>query len=155
MSLSALLIAHFRKWAAVAVFLLFAANPQANAQASKTLRIDIGGDVYQIELATTPEARGRGLMYREQLDPHGGMLLVYPSDGDHRIWMKNVPIALRVYWLDSNFEVIAERRLPPCEADPCPVYAAQKPSRYVLELADREHPLRPGERLEGIGPLQP
>jgi hypothetical protein len=106
-----------------------------------------------VELATTPEARGRGLMYRERLDPRGGMLLVYRNDGNHRIWMKNVPIALRVFWIDRDFRVIDARRLPPCKADPCPVYAVDRDSRYVLELADRDHGLRPGDIVSGLDSL--
>ena len=114
----------------------------------------IGGERYEVELATTPEARGRGLMHRESLDPRGGMLLVYRDEGNHRIWMKNVPIALRVFWIDRDFRVIDARRLPPCKEDPCPVYAADRDSRYVLELADRDHPLRPGDRVSGLENLQ-
>ena len=155
MSLSVLLIAHFRKWAVAALLLLLLASSLAHGQAAKTLAVDIGEAHYRIELATTPEARSKGLMFREHLDPRGGMLLVYSNDDDHRIWMKNVPITLRVYWLDANFEVIVMRRLPPCKADPCPVYAAPKPSRYVLELADRDHGLRPGDRISGLDSLVP
>jgi len=135
--------------------LLLLAISLTRGQAAKSLAVDIGGEEYRIELATTPEARARGLMFREHVDPHGGMLLVYGSDGDHRIWMKNVPIALRVYWIDSSFEVISAQRLPPCAMNPCPVYAAPGASRYVLELADREHELRPGDRISGLGSLLP
>ena len=115
----------------------------------------IGGVRYEVELATTPEARSRGLMHREHVEPRGGMLLVYRNPGNHRIWMKNVPIPLRVYWIDSNAEVIGTRRLEPCSSDPCPVYAVEKPSLYVLELADRDHGLLPGDRIRGLDSLPP
>jgi uncharacterized membrane protein (UPF0127 family) len=153
MSLSALLIAHFRKWQIASVFLVFAGNAAADSRPANLLSIDIHGAVYRVELATTPETRARGLMFRESLDPHGGMLLVFAREGDRRIWMKNVPIALRVYWIDDDYEVVAELRLPPCKADPCPVYAAGRPARYVLELADRDHPLRVGDRINGLDSL--
>lgn len=149
-----LLIAQFRNWTVAAIFLLLA-GAAADAGPSEMLHIEIGDESYRVELATTPEARARGLMYRRDLDPRGGMLLVYTRDGDHRIWMKNVPIALRVYWIDSNFEVVTARRLPPCEADPCPVYAADRATRYVLELADRDHGLLPGDRIRGLDSLPP
>ena len=41
-------------------------------------------------------------------------MLVYPQAGDHRIWMKNMRIALRVYWIDEHFTVIGAQRLEPC-----------------------------------------
>ena len=133
---------------------LLAISP-AHGQALKTLAVDIGGDEYRIELATTPEARARGLMFREHLDPHGGMLLVYRHPDDHRIWMKNVRIPLRVYWIDSDGRVIGVKRLEPCSSNSCPVYAVEKPSLYVLELDDRDHGLAPGDRIRGLDSLSP
>ena len=151
-----LVIAHFRNRAAIVILLLVTglALPVAGQQAL-THEIGIGGEIYEVELATTPKARSRGLMHRRELDPRGGMLLVYRNDGNHRIWMKNVPIALRVYWIDRNYRVVHAQRLPPCEADPCPVYAASKPTLYVLELADRDHDLFPGDPVSGLDSLPP
>lgn len=153
MSITNLLIAHFRKWQIASIFILLAGDATAESGVARLLNIDIDGEDYRVELATTSEERGRGLMFRQSLDPRGGMLLVFSHEGDRRVWMKNVPIALRVYWIDGNFEVVAARRLPPCKADPCPVYAARKASRFVLELADRDHQLRVGDRIEGLGVL--
>jgi uncharacterized membrane protein (UPF0127 family) len=133
------------------VLLAVLAGP--GARQALAYEIIVAGERYDVELATTPEARGRGLMYREQLDPRGGMLLVYRNDGNHRIWMKNVPIALRVFWIDRDYRVIDARRLPPCKTDPCPVYAADRDSRYVLELSDRDHGLRPGDLVKGLDSL--
>lgn len=144
-----LVIAQFRKRTAILVPSLGLALAVAG-QMALAHEISIGGELYEVELASTPEARGKGLMHRQALDPRGGMLLVYRNDGNHRIWMKNVPIALRVYWIDRKFRVVHALRLPPCVADPCPVYAAEDDSRYVLELADRDHPLEPGDRVYGL-----
>ena len=66
----------------------------------------LGEEIYQIEIARTPARRQQGLMHRSHLGPRQGMLLVYSQAGDHRIWMKNVLIPLRVYWIDASFEVI-------------------------------------------------
>ena len=90
-------------------------------------------------------------MHRSNLGPRQGMLLVYSQAGDHRIWMKNVLIPLRVYWIDARFEVIKVQRLEPCRADPCPVYAASRDSQYVLELAaDYDHSLAAGDKIEAL-----
>ena len=112
--------------------------------------LQLGGDIYQIEMAASPAHRQQGLMYRSQLGRRQGMLLVYPRAGDHRIWMKNVLISLRVYWIDASFEVIEVQRLEPCRSEPCPVYAAGRDSQYVLELGDYDHPLAAGDKIEGI-----
>jgi len=114
------------------------------------MQLEIGEQTYHIELALTSSERRRGLMHRQKLDRNTGILLVYRTPGDHRIWMKNVLIPLRVYWIDEEFRVIEMQRLEPCIQNPCPVYAAAKPSLYVLELSDHEHDLQPGDRLESI-----
>lgn len=118
-----------------------------------SIGLKLGHGDYRIELATTSEQRRLGLMHRSRLGPRQGMLLVYPQPGDHRIWMKNVLVALRVYWIDTEFTVIDTQRLEPCSADPCPVYGVAADSRYVLELGDYEHPLKPGDRIDGLGDL--
>ena len=112
----------------------------------------VNGQVYQVEMAVTPRQRQLGLMYRQQLDDDRGMLLVYPASGDHRVWMKNMSIALRVFWLDENLRVQASQRLEPCVSTPCPVYGAEAASRYILELNDRDHPIRVGDRFSGLEP---
>ena len=105
---------------------------------------------YQVELATSAEQRRLGLMHRSQLGPRQGMLLVYPQAGDHRIWMKNMLIPLRVYWIDAGSVVIGVQRLQPCTAGLCPVYAVDGDSQYILELGDYDHPLGVGDRIENI-----
>ena len=114
------------------------------------IEIRVAGTGFEVELATTPEQRRRGLMHRRYLTRGRGMLLVYPEAGDHRVWMKNMHFPLRVYWLDAEAKVVGAQRLEPCRQAPCPVYAAPKPSRYVLELGDYEHNLKPGDRVDGL-----
>ncbi len=118
--------------------------------ASELREVAINDARYRIELATTATARQQGLMHRSSLGNDRGMLLVYPRAGEHAIWMKNMRIPLRVYWIDTEFRVVAIRRLEPCRADPCPTYRPAVESRYVLELNDREHPIALGDRLTGL-----
>jgi len=114
------------------------------------IELELGQSIYQVEMATTPGQRQQGLMHRQQLAPGEGMLLVYQQAGDHRIWMKNMLIPLRVYWIDEEFTVIDMQRLEPCVGPPCPVYSVTRDSRYILELGDYEHPLAPGDKIKEI-----
>ena len=127
------------------LLLLFASFSTVHA-----LELRLAQDYYQIELATTVAQRRLGLMHRSQLGPRQGLLLVYPQAGDHRIWMKNMLIPLRVYWIDASSVVIDMQRLEPCDAEPCPVYAVAGDSQYVLELGDYAHPLEVGDEIENI-----
>ena len=122
----------------------------ASYNAVHALDLRLGQDDYQVELAASPEQRRLGLMHRSQLGPRQGMLLVYSRADDHRIWMKNMLIPLRVYWIDANSVVIAVQRLEPCNAEPCPVYFVAGDSQYILELGDYDHSLEVGDRIENI-----
>jgi len=132
--------------AALSVLLMLSSG----AVQAQTVELSLGQSSYEIELARTPQQRQRGLMHRQHLSPRQGMLLVYPQAGDHRIWMKNMRIPLRVYWIDESFIVVSVQRLQPCSETPCPVYSAPGDTRYVLELGDYEHQLARGDKIEGI-----
>lgn len=121
--------------------------------ATQFLEISVGAVTYQVQVAQTSPERRQGLMQRVSLDRYRGMLLVYRKSGDHRIWMKNMLIPLRVYWIDNDARVIEMQRLEPCQQSPCPVYAASRPSRYVLELSDHEHALKAGDIIDGLRDL--
>ena len=117
------------------------------------ITLEIGKQRYRVELAATPEQRQRGLMYRTELAADRGMLLVYTNPGDHRIWMKNMHIPLRVYWIDASHRIIHEQRLEPCGLPPCPTFSAPGESRYILELADRDHRIEVGDSVTGLDAL--
>jgi len=134
---------------AVAILLCTCLAP-GSAVAGEIVDLAIGNSAYKIELAVSPAQRRQGLMFRQQLDSRQGMLLVYQHAGDQRIWMKNMRIALRVFWIDDEFTVISVQRLEPCSDSPCPVFSAPRPARFVLELGDYEHALGPGDKLAGL-----
>lgn len=95
------------------------------------------GFCLQAEIADTAERREVGLMFRGQLGADRAMLFVFPEDGMHRFWMKNMAMPIDIVWLSAQKSVlfIAES-VPPCAADAaCPVYSSPQPCRYVLELA--------------------
>ena len=120
------------------------------ASSASALELKLGLKTYDIEIADTKAQRQRGLMHRPHLAPDEGMLMIYPQAGDHRIWMKNMLIPLRVYWIDAGFEVIDVQRLEPCSSQPCPVYSVSRDSKYVLELGDYDHALATGDDVMGI-----
>lgn len=134
----------------VSCALFICAVATANSPQLETIKISVNSASYQVELAATAEHRQRGLMFREKLDPGKGMLFVYAKSGDHRIWMKNTLIPLRVIWIDEAYRVISIQRLLPCETSPCMVYAAPGPSRFILELGDFEHSIKVNDRVRGI-----
>ncbi|MCU0653655.1 MAG: DUF192 domain-containing protein [Candidatus Pacebacteria bacterium] len=90
---------------------------------------------YGVEVASTPEARDTGLMFRKQLDRDRGMLFVFDRDGSYHFWMKNTLIPLDIIWIGSDRRIAyISKNTPPCNSDPCPQYGPSSPARYVLEI---------------------
>ncbi len=111
----------------------------------------LGGERFQIELATTPSSRLRGLMHRPPLASNQGMLFIYPDQAPRSFWMKNVSFAIDILYLDTDWRLVhLHEAVPPCRSDPCPGYPSHEAARYVLELpagTASRLPLEPGTRL--------
>lgn len=57
---------------------------------------------FTVELAETPEARQRGLMYRESLAPDAGMMFDFEVEQPVSIWMANTPISLDLIYIRAD-----------------------------------------------------
>ena len=75
--------------------------------------------------------RFRGLMFRRNLSPEEGLLLVYNRDGriDTSIHMLFMWIDLAVIWIDSSLKVVDTCHARRWRA----AYLPNRPARYVLE----------------------
>jgi uncharacterized membrane protein (UPF0127 family) len=96
------------------------------------------GAIYEVELARTPEEQARGLMFRESLRDHAGMIFLFSQEPaiPHHFWMKNTMIPLDMIWIEANGKVaFISANTPPCKADPCPMYGPDTPIPIVLEIA--------------------
>jgi len=86
----------------------------ACAPDSVSLRGPWGQARFSIELADTPQARSRGLMFRETLARSAGMLFVYDRPQRATFWMKNTLIPLDMVFIDHRGMVryVHERAIP-------------------------------------------
>jgi hypothetical protein len=100
--------------------------------AANTIPLYIGEHVLQVELATTPEERAQGLMFREDLPSNGGMLFVFPSSLPRAFWMQNTPLPLSIAFLDEEGRILNIAQMEPL--DPGPRYHSAGPARYALEV---------------------
>jgi uncharacterized membrane protein (UPF0127 family) len=112
-----------------------------------TATAEIAGETIQLEVAKTPEQQATGLMFRESLAADRGMLFPFENERIARFWMKNVSISLDMIFLNGNSIVGIAADVPPCQADPCPVYGPETSANQVI-LVDQVIELRGGRAAE-------
>lgn len=102
-----------------------------------TIASSNGQHRFVIERAVTAQQQERGLMFRTDLTPDGGMLFwPYPAGGgaprEASFWMKNTPTPLDIVFIrpDGTIATIAENAVPYSET-PIP---SGEPVGAVLEL---------------------
>ena len=154
---------------AVAALALVACSPQVAAEAGASaeaaaqathpvsgLRIipltvtSAGGThSFKVEVADTPEAQSKGLMFRTELGPDEGMIFPYDGTTAQSFWMKNTPLPLDIIYVgpDNRISNIAANTTPYSLE---PVYSVG-PVLGVLELAGgraAELGIEPGDKVE-------
>jgi len=118
--------------AAAAVMLAVSASPGTPAVVPLTLP---SGKVLQAEAMVSDEDRAMGLMFRPSLPLDRGMIFVFEMPDFHGIWMKNCKFPIDILWLDEDKRIVhVAESVPPCKADPCPVYNPMRKASYVIEL---------------------
>ena len=93
------------------------------------------GKVLQAEVMVSDEDRAMGLMFRPSLPLDRGMIFRFGTADFHGIWMKNCKFPIDILWLDEERRVVhVAEAVPPCKAEPCPVYNPMRKASWVIEL---------------------
>lgn len=111
-------------------------KPAANPEEIKQIILE--EVVFDVELATTPQERARGLSGRSQLCDQCGMLFIFDKSDYHSFWMKDTLIPLDIIWFDENWRVVDYLAFAQPQGarkiTELPVYRPKKPAQFVLEL---------------------
>lgn len=122
----------------------------STAQEFPRVSISVGVHLIQAELASTPEARGRGLMFREKLGQNEGMVFRFPAPRRVCMWMKNTLIPLSVAFIGDDSRIInIEDMQPQTTAEHC----SKQDARYALEMRQgwfNQRHIKPGEVVSGL-----
>lgn len=101
------------------------------------------------EVAATPQARTRGLMWRTQLPEGTGMLFIFPQQQLLTFWMKNTLIPLDMIFFDETLTIVG------IEENAAPGTLTSRgpgvPAKYVLEVPggwSGKIGLKPGLKVE-------
>lgn len=119
-----------------------------------TVRFDTtrGPWMVKVEIAADDASRERGLMFRRELAPDGGMLFVFPDTDYRSFWMHNTLIPLDMIFLDETRAVVGVVANAAPQTDT--PRSVGVPSRYVVEVAGGlagAHGVGPGTRAAFIG----
>lgn len=97
--------------------------------------VEIQGKKIYAEVASTPEQRARGLMYRKELCGECGMLFVFNQEDYYSFWMENTTIPLDIVFINSDLKVVEVIKAQPRIQDQgtCGIYIPENKARYVLE----------------------
>jgi uncharacterized membrane protein (UPF0127 family) len=145
-----------------------AAEPPTPASATQpatrpaTEKLAIGGEEFELEIANTPQLRELGLMNRDHIDDHGGMLFIYPYPQVLSYWMKSCPIEMDILFVNDKGVIVATHRMLPAppmkrgEAEDdydarLPRYDSRRPAQFAIELqagSIERLKIKPGDRIE-------
>jgi uncharacterized membrane protein (UPF0127 family) len=147
--------------AALAALLLLAAPGRAGPPVTTfkigvvTLETGSGAHRITVELATDPQQREQGLMFRPTLGKDAGMLFLYAGEQPVSMWMKNTLIPLDMLFIhgDGTIASIRERAVP----QSLETISSEGMVKAVLELNGgtvARLAVKPGDKVvgEGLGP---
>jgi uncharacterized membrane protein (UPF0127 family) len=142
-----------RRAGAIAV-LCFAVLASAQDGPQKLAQVRLNAGIHNInaELASTPQQREIGLMFRTAMPANDGMLFAFEQPGKQCFWMRNTLIPLSVAFIGDDGSVVNIDDMKPRTDDS---HCSAKPVRFVLEMNEgwfAKRGIKAGSRLRG-GPF--
>jgi|AVFP01.1.fsa_nt_gi uncharacterized membrane protein (UPF0127 family) len=123
-------------------------NKEGTASLFKT-HTDTAYTKFDVEFAKTEYETQTGLMYRNSMENHQGMLFIFDDSEPRYFYMKNTRIPLDIIYLSKDKEIVTiHKEAQPFNENSLP---SNGPAQYVLEinggLVDRLG-IEMGDRLE-------
>ena len=142
-----------------ALALLLALSPlvpsaQEGPQKLPAIQLGAGMHLIQAQVASTPEQRATGLMFRADMPANEGMLFVFEEPAGQCFWMKNTLLPLTAAFVADDGTIVNLADMKPKTLDS---HCSAKPVRYVLEMHQgwfAKRGIKPGTRLTGA-PFRP
>ncbi len=114
-------------------------------------RVILQAGMFQIEaqVASTPAQREIGLMFRQDMATHEGMLFVFEQPQKQCFWMKNTLLPLTAAFVEEDGTIVNLADMKPQSTES---HCSDKPVRFVLEMNQgwfAKRGLKKGFKLKG------
>jgi uncharacterized membrane protein (UPF0127 family) len=90
-----------------------------------------GMHLIQAQVASTPEQRTIGLMFRRDMPANEGMLFVFEAPATQCFWMKNTLLPLTAAFVADDGTIVNLADMQPQSLES---HCSTRPVRYVLEM---------------------
>lgn len=120
--------------------------PQTNLPREK---LSIGIHQIDTQLAVTSEQREIGLMFRQEMPQHEGMLFIFENPSRLCFWMKNTLLPLTAAFVADDGSIVNLENMKPQTTES---HCSTKPVRYVLEMNQgwfAKKGIKPGTKISG------
>ena len=111
--------------------------------------LNAGMHLIQAQVASTPEQRSIGLMFRQDMPANEGMIFVFEEPASQCFWMKNTLLPLTAAFVADDGTIVNLADMKPQTLDS---HCSNQPVRFVLEMNQgwfAKRGLRAGARLSG------
>ena len=132
------------------VLLFCSVAATADVMDNVIIPLTISGHTVTAEVAHTPMARAKGLMYRDSLDKNSGMLFVFPRADRYSMWMLNTRIPLSVAFVDERGIILNIADMMPHTKI---THGSVGLAKYALEVNQgwfSERGIQAGEKITGL-----
>src|SRR5215203_3468820 len=121
------------RWLGAFAALCFVALAAAQEGPQRLAQIRLNAGIHNInaQLASTPEQREIGLMFRTSMPASEGMLFVFERASQQCFWMRNTLIPLSIAFLGDDGSVVNIDDMKPQTLES---HCSTKPVRFVLEM---------------------
>ncbi|MFZ3124619.1 MAG: DUF192 domain-containing protein [Acidovorax sp.] len=109
------------------------ATPAQDGPQLALQRVELTAGMHRIDaqVAQTPQERQTGLMYRQEMPAHEGMLFIFDQPGVQCFWMKNTLLPLTAAFVADDGTIVNLADMKPQTTDS---HCSARPVRYVLEM---------------------